>query len=369
MIISQTPLRMSLAGGGSDLPAFYRRHGGAVVSTAIDKSVYVGVNAKFDNAIRISYSKTEEVSAVRDIEHPLVREILLHLGIEGGIEITSMADIPSRGTGLGSSSSFTVGLLHALYAYKNRYVSPEQLGAESCHIEIGRCGDRIGKQDQYAAAFGGLNFIRFEPDDSVTVTPILCDPQFLDRLQNSIIVFYTGLTRTAKIILDHQSDAMENDSNKRKLVQGMVSLAYDLRNELHRNNLEAVGEILHAGWMMKRELMLDISNPQIDVWYDRARLAGSSGGKLLGAGAGGFLAFCAPPDKHAAIAAAIPELRRVPMRFEPRGSRVILYQPNALSSFAADQTGDSPAPHIDNQPPTHTGYHPKEGTATTHASV
>ncbi|HEY1754103.1 MAG TPA: hypothetical protein VGG72_01810 [Bryobacteraceae bacterium] len=210
MIISQTPLRMSFAGGGSDLPAFYRKFGGAVVSTAIDKYVYVAVNKKFDDAIRISYSRTEEVQSVDMVEHALVREALRCLNIDGGIEITSVADIPSRGTGLGSSSSFTVGLLHALHAYRSRYVSREQLGEESCRVEIERCGERIGKQDQYAAAFGGLNFIRFERDDTVTVTPILCDREFLERFDRSMIVFYSGLTRSAKTILDRQSDAMEN---------------------------------------------------------------------------------------------------------------------------------------------------------------
>jgi D-glycero-alpha-D-manno-heptose-7-phosphate kinase len=327
MIISQTPLRMSFAGGGSDMPPFYRKYGGAVVSTAIDKYIYVGVNKKFDNAIRISYSRTEEVDSVDKVEHGLVREVLRSRNIDGGVEITSIADIPSRGTGLGSSSSFTVGLLHALYAHSGTYVSREQLAEESCRIEIERCGERIGKQDQYAAAYGGFNFIRFEPDDSVSVTPILCGREFLDRLDRSMVVFYSGLTRSAKTILDRQSDAMENELGKQKLVQRMVDLAFDLRDELHRNNLGAVGEILHANWMLKRELGTDISNPEIDAWYDRARKAGACGGKLLGAGAGGFFAFCAPPDRHDAIADALPELRRVPLRFEPHGSRIILYQP------------------------------------------
>ena len=174
MIITQTPLRMSFAGGGSDLPAFYRAHGGAVVSTAIDKYVYVTVNRKFDHWIRVSYSKTEEVERVDQLEHKIVRATLGKLKIEGGIEITSIADIPSRGTGLGSSSSFTVGLLHALHAYRHRYVSPKELGTESCEVEIDLCGERIGKQDQYAAAYGGLNLIEFHPDDSVTVEPIIC---------------------------------------------------------------------------------------------------------------------------------------------------------------------------------------------------
>lgn len=326
MIIAQTPLRMSFVGGGSDLPAFYRKYGGAVVSTAIDKFVYVAVNKKFDNAIRVSYSKTEEVESVAQIEHKIVRESLRMLDIPGGVEITSVADIPSRGTGLGSSSSFTVGLLHALHAYRREYISSGDLGAEACRVELDLCGERIGKQDQYAASFGGLNFVSFEPDDRVIVHPIICGKEIVEQMERSILVFYTGLTRSAGSILNDQTAAMESDVPKQKIVQRMVALAHTLRDELQANHLDAFGDILHENWMLKKELAGEISNPHIDAWYECARSRGALGGKLLGAGAGGFLMFYARPEHHEDITQALG-LRRVEFRFERQGSRIILFQP------------------------------------------
>jgi D-glycero-alpha-D-manno-heptose-7-phosphate kinase len=317
---------MSFAGGGSDLPSFYRRHGGAVVSTAIDKYVYVTVNPKFDHMIRVSYSKTEEVESVDNIEHKLVRESLRTLGIKGGIEITSVADIPSRGTGLGSSSSFTVGLLHALHAFRREYVSPDRLAAESCTVEIDLCGERIGKQDQFAAAFGGLNLIEFAPDDSVKVTPIICSRTSIERLEKSLICFYTGMTRSASTILNTQSDDMEHDSRRQNTMRRMVELAYALRTELQSNNLDAFGEILHENWELKKQINDSISNPEIDRFYDLARQAGAIGGKLLGAGAGGFLVFYADPNCHGRVREALHSLRRVEFRFERQGSRIMLFR-------------------------------------------
>jgi D-glycero-alpha-D-manno-heptose-7-phosphate kinase len=323
MIISRTPLRMSFVGGGSDLPAFYRRFGGAVVSTAIDKSVYVTVNAKFDHHIRVSYSKTEEVDRVSRIRHPLVREALKLAGVEGGIEITSIADIPGRGTGLGSSSSFTVGLMHALHAFAGRYAGAEQLAREACEIEIDRCGEPIGRQDQYAAAFGGLNFIQFHPDDSVTVEPILCKRETLRSLQDNLLAFYTGITRSASGILGKQQRAVASERGKQKQMRRMVELAHDLRAELQKNNLSAFGELLHANWQIKKAITGGITSDAIDDWYAAARKAGATGGKLLGAGAGGFLLFYAPKERHEAITRALSGLRVVPLRFEPQGSRII----------------------------------------------
>jgi D-glycero-alpha-D-manno-heptose-7-phosphate kinase len=323
MIISRTPLRMSFVGGGSDLPAFYRRFGGAVVSTAIDKYVHITVNPKFDHHIRVSYSKTEEVDRVARIKHPLVRESLRLAGIDGGVEITSIADIPSRGSGLGSSSSFTVGLLHALHAHAGRYTGAEQLAREACEIEIDRCGEPIGKQDQYAAAFGGLNFIQFNPDDSVSVEPILCRRETLRRLQENLIVFYTGITRSAASVLQHQQKAVATERNKQKMLKRMVQWAHDLKAELQKNNLDAFGQLLHANWELKKQITRGITTSQIDCWYAAARKAGATGGKLLGAGAGGFMVFHAPRERHEAIAHALAGLRRVEMRFEAQGSRII----------------------------------------------
>jgi D-glycero-alpha-D-manno-heptose-7-phosphate kinase len=323
MIISRTPLRMSFVGGGSDLPAFSRRFGGAVVSTAINKYVYVTVNPKFDHRIRISYSRTEEVDAVGRIRHPLVRESMKLLGLEGGLEITSIADIPSRGTGLGSSSSFTVGLLHALHASAGRYASAEQLASEACRIEIERCGEPIGRQDQYAAAYGGLNFIQFHPDDSVSVEPIVCRRETLSRLQENTLVFFTGITRRAAGVLRQQQEVMAGERAKQRTMKRMVRLAHELRAQLQQNNLEAFGELLDENWRLKRSVSRDISNRQIDAWYEAARREGALGGKLLGAGRGGFLMFYAPRERHESIVRGLAGLRQIEMRFEPQGSRII----------------------------------------------
>lgn len=325
MIISRTPLRMSFVGGGSDLPAFYRKQKGAVLSTAINKYVYVNVNKKFDNGIRIAYSKNEEVSSVDQIEHRLVRAGMQLLELDGGVEITTIADIPSKGTGLGSSSSFTVGLLHALNAYKGRYVSSEQLGQDSCTIEIDMCGEPIGKQDQYAAAFGGFNLIEFNPDESVVVSPVICDPRTIKELERNILIFYTGITRSASSLLKQQSEEIANDDAKHRTLVRMVQLAYDMQAELQNNNVAAFGDILHENWILKKSITDGISTSFIDDWYNAARKAGATGGKILGAGAGGFLMLYAPEERHEQIKAALPDLRSIPIGFEPLGSRIIFY--------------------------------------------
>lgn len=328
MIISQTPLRMSFAGGGSDLPAYYRRHGGAVISAAVDKYVYVTVNKKFDEKIRLSYSRLEEVDSPAELDHKIVRATLQELSIDGGIEITSIADIPSRGTGLGSSSSFTVGLLHALHAYRGQYISPSGLAQESCRIEIDLCHEKIGRQDQYAAAFGGLNLIQFHRDDSVAVDPIICKKEVVRQLDSSILSFFTGVTRSASALLAAQSDRLEESESSRKIIARMVDLTFALRDELQKNDLSAFGEILHENWLLKKTLVPGISGSQIDEWYRRARSAGALGGKLLGAGGGGFLMFFAPPERHEEIKRALAELRSFDLHFEPRGSRIILFHSN-----------------------------------------
>lgn len=323
MIISQTPLRISFVGGGSDLPVFYRRFGGAVVSTSINQYVYVTVNKKFDEKTRVSYSRTEEARTVEQIKHPLVREAMKFLEIKGGVEITSIADIPARGTGLGSSSSFTVGLLNALHAFAGRHADAEQLAREACVIEIDRCGEPIGKQDQFAAAFGGLNFIQFGRDDSVTIEPIICKRETIQRIQEHIMVFYTGITRSASGILKHQQSALLTKRKKQNVTRRMVDLAHQLRRELQSNRVASFGEIIHEGWCLKKSLAVGITSDRINHWYLKAREAGAVGGKLLGAGAGGFLMFYAPPDRHEAIAQALPALRRMDFGFERQGSRII----------------------------------------------
>lgn len=316
---------MSFTGGGSDMPAFYQKFGGAVISTAIDKYVFINVNKKFDDGIRIAYSKTEEVHCVSDIKHRLVRASMEHLGLSGGIEITTIADIPSTGTGLGSSSSFTVGLLHALNAYMGRYVSSEQLGIDSCHIEIERCEEPIGKQDQYAAAFGGFNLIEFNRDGSVEVSPIICKRETMAEIEQNILIFYTGIVRSASTLLARQSEEVSRAEQKQLVLQRMVSLTYDLRRELQNNHTHVFGEILHENWVLKKSLTDGISNPEIDEWYELGIKAGAIGGKILGAGAGGFLMFYAPHSVHAAITEALSMLRPIKIKFEPLGSRIIFY--------------------------------------------
>jgi len=314
---------MSFIKENSDLPVFYRKFGGAVVSTAIDQYVYITVNKKFDQRIRVSYSKTEEARTVDRIKHPLVREAMKLLGLEGGVEITSVADIPGKGSGLGSSSTFTVGLLHALHAYGERYASADERARQACEIEIDRCGEPIGRQDQYAAAFGGLNFIQFHPDDSVTVEPIVCKRETLRAMQDHILIFYTGITRSASAILQKHQSVLASQKKKQAVTKRMVDLAHEFRRELQQNRAGALGEIIHEGWLLKRGMTPGITTNAIDGWYEKARRAGASGGKLLGAGTGGFLLFYAAPEKHDAIAQALGDLRRMDFRFEPQGSKII----------------------------------------------
>ncbi|MDQ0443013.1 GHMP family kinase ATP-binding protein [Methylobacterium persicinum] len=322
---------MSFVGGGSDMPEFYRRHGGAVLSTAIDKYIYVNINQKFDGGIRLGYSKNEEVDSVDQIEHRLVRAAFECLNIKGGVEITTIADIPSRGTGLGSSSSFTVGLLNAVSAYQGRHISADDLGRMSCEIEIDRCGEPIGKQDQYAAAYGGFNLIEFKADESVLVTPVIMPRDVRTKLEESILVFYTGITRSASKILKEQSDAVVSDHAKRSTLIRMVELAYHLRDELQAGNLESFGDILHDNWNLKKTLSNGVSSAEIDDWYETGRRAGAVGGKILGAGSGGFLMFYAPPEHHSAIKQSLHMLRSCQFRFDALGSRIIFYNPTALS--------------------------------------
>jgi D-glycero-alpha-D-manno-heptose-7-phosphate kinase len=327
MIISRTPLRVSFFGGGSDLPAYYRQHGGAVLSTAIDKSVYVTVSRKFDDAVRVSYSRTEEVAHAADVEHPLVREALALLDIDGGVEITSVADIPARGTGLGSSSSFTVGLLNALHAHQGRRVAARRLAEESCVVEIDRCGEPIGRQDQYAAAFGGFNLIRFHPDDRVEVTETPCPADAkAAELQRRLLFFYTGVTRPADPLLGALSAEVARPGAAASATGELCGLALTAADALGAGDVDALGSMLDHAWRLKRSLAAGISNATVDAAYDAALAAGAVGGKLLGAGGGGFLMFIAPPERHDAVRAALGALRETPFKFAPCGSAIIFDQ-------------------------------------------
>ncbi len=323
MIISRTPLRISFVGGGSDLPAFYQHEPGAVVSTAIDKYIYITVNKKFDRKLRLSYSVTEMVDDVHEVKHELVRNALNMVGIDGGIEITSISDIPSQGTGLGSSSTYTVGLLNALYAHTGQSVGAERLGDEACEIEINRCAKPIGKQDQYIAAYGGMQYIQFNPDGSVFVDPIICKPETKRLLNERLLMLYTGITRSTDNILKEQSANTQSDSEKRKTLAKMVAMAGDARAALQRNDLNDFGDVLHQGWLLKQSLASGISSERINEWYEIARKRGALGGKILGAGGGGFLMLYAPVERHNAIIAGLPDLRHTVIHFEPQGSKII----------------------------------------------
>jgi D-glycero-alpha-D-manno-heptose-7-phosphate kinase len=318
---------MSFVGGGSDLRAFYANADGAVLSSSIDKYVFVTVNRKFDDGIRLAYSRTEEVASSSEVEHRLVRAALERLHIRGGVEITTIADIPSRGTGLGSSSAFTVGLLNALNAFEGRHVTREYLAAESCNIEINICGEPIGKQDQYASAYGGFNLIEFFVDEAVRVTPVLLTRSTLAALQSRILVFYTGKTRNASTVLAHQTTEVAASDDKQSALRRMVAITHRLKAQLECGDVDALGEALHENWMLKKSLTRAISSEEIDHWYDTGRRAGAVGGKILGAGAGGFLLFFAPSERHAAIERDLPGLRRVPLAFERTGSQIIFYNP------------------------------------------
>jgi D-glycero-alpha-D-manno-heptose-7-phosphate kinase len=329
MIVSRTPLRVSFVGGGSDFEDFYRHSPGAVVTTAVQKYIYITVNRKFDSLIRASYSITEMAESVDEIRHELIRECLKKLKIDGAIEITSISDIPSQGTGLGSSSSYTVGLLKALYAYRHQHVGAERLAREACDIEIVRCGKPIGKQDQYIAAYGGLQYVQFNPDGSVFVDPIVCSPGTRQRLESDLLLLYTGITRSANPILaEHKRNL--SSTRHRDALDHLVRLAGEFRDALTANDLSSVGEILHEGWVVKKMMAQDTTSARIDDWYERARANGALGGKITGAGGGGFLLLYAPADDHPRICRSLPELRPVPIRFEPQGTKIIYVEEGNL---------------------------------------
>ena len=323
MIISKTPLRMSFVGGGSDLPSFYERSEGAVVSTTINKYVYITTNKKFDDNIRLSYSKTENVGRAEKIKHPIVKEVLKKLGILGGIEITSIADIPSSGTGLGSSSAFTVGLLNALHAYNGKFSSPKSLAEQACQMEIDILKEPIGRQDQYCVAHGGFNKLVFHSDHRVGVHPVICSNATKRDLEKNILLLYTGISRPASSILSRQKANLNKNKKSFDTMKKMVRLAHDFYAELQKNSLDSIGEILHANWMYKKEMATGVSSSEIDGWYEIGLRHGALGGKVLGAGGGGFLMFYAPHDRHKNIIQALPKLRPVNFGFESEGSKII----------------------------------------------
>jgi D-glycero-alpha-D-manno-heptose-7-phosphate kinase len=322
VIITQTPLRIGLVGGGTDLPSYYREHGGRVLNAAIDKYVYVIVKQRFDDDIYVNYSKKEIVSRVEDIQHELVREALHMAGVRGGVEITTLADIPSAGgSGLGSSSSVTVGLLHALFTYQGKQPSADELAERACAIEIDRCRKPIGKQDQYAAAFGGICDIRFGPGDRVAVDAVCLAPPLRRRLQAELLLFFTGITRSANAILEEQT---ANVRDRIPQLDQLRDLAAEAAGGLRSGNLAALGTALGKSWQAKRTLATGVSNRQIDDAVEAALEAGASGAKVTGAGGGGFLLVTCPAEQQRAVRDRLAHLTELPIKIEPFGSRVIL---------------------------------------------
>lgn len=323
MIITQTPLRISFAGGGTDFADFYKAEGGCVLSTAIDKYIYVIIKERFDDKIRIGYSRTEMVDSIEEIEHELVRECLRLTGIESGVEISTMADIPSEGSGLGSSSSVTVGLLNAMYAYKGDPQPPRVLAEQACKIEIDVLGKPIGKQDQYIAAFGNMRLIEFLQSGEVNVTTVYIDPERKLRMNENLMLFYTGVTRRASDILAEQK---QNIPARLATLREMKLQAYDLYHALSNNSVDRLGEILHQGWLRKKQLAGKISSDGIDQMYEEAVSAGALGGKIAGAGGGGFMLLYCHPEKQPAVRERLRALgmRELPFRFERDGTKVIL---------------------------------------------
>ena len=322
MIITQTPLRIGLLGGGTDLPSYYLEHGGRVLNAAIDKYIYVIVKQRFDDDIYVNYSKKEIVSRVEDLEHELVREAMLMTGVSGGVEITTLADIPSSGgSGLGSSSAVTVGLLHALYAYTGRQVTALDLAERACEIEIERCGKPIGKQDQYIAAFGGICDLSFGPGDTVIADQIKLSSFDRVALQQQIMLFYTGITRSADTILVEQNANVSATLPQLDLLRDLAGFAVE---RLRSGDVDAIGSALRESWEAKRKLASGVSTGQIDDMVSRALEAGASGVKLTGAGGGGFLAVICPMEKQRAVRASLADMRELPIRLDQFGSRVTL---------------------------------------------
>ena len=321
MIITQTPLRIGLLGGGTDLPSYYREHGGRVLNCALDKYVYVIVKERFDDDIYVNYSKKEIVSRVDELEHELVREAMHMTGVANGVEITTLADIPSAGSGLGSSSAVTVGLLHALFAYRGRQITPEELAERACTIEIELCGKPIGKQDQDIAAFGGIRDIRFGPGDQVVAGEVRLSMAERRALQHQVMLFYTGITRRADPILAEQNANVETTRPQLDLLRDLAGFAVE---RLRSGDVDAIGPAIRESWEAKRKLASGVSNDQIDLAVTRVLDAGASGAKLTGAGGGGFLLVICPLERQRAVRESLTDMQELPVRFDRLGSRIVL---------------------------------------------
>ncbi len=328
MIITQTPVRISFFGGGTDYPAYFRKHGGETLVSTIDKYTIITIhtlNNLVDYSIRVHYSKVESISSLDAIQHVSARECMRYLGIAGGIEIHYVSDLPAR-TGMGSSSSATVGLLHGLHAFKGEMVNQEDLAREAVHVEQEMIKERVGCQDQYACAIGGLLHLKFRENGTVDVRPIAIKPQRLGRLQECLMLMYTGDTRNAHDVLDEQLERTESGENEANLARMKNLVAAGLEILSGEGDLVEFGKLLHESWILKRQLSSKIATSSIDEAYQRAVKAGATGGKLLGAGGGGFLLLYVEPELRQKVKEALSPLREAPFSFENTGSRVIYFR-------------------------------------------
>ncbi len=320
MIITQTPLRISFFGGGTDFREYFLREEGWVVSSAIDKYIYVIIKERYDSKIRVGYTRTELVDSVDEIQHDLVRECLRRTGIAQGVEISTMADIPSEGSGLGSSSTVTVGLLNAMYTYLGAPVSHETLAQQACEIEIDVLGNPIGVQDQYIAAYGGQRYLHFQLDGKVRVESLCLDEQKTRRLNQNLMLFFTNTTRRAAMVLKEQ---VQNIDSRLSVLRELKRLAHQARAELEAGEFDDFGRRLHDGWLLKQQMASRISNGSLDEMYSAARRAGALGGKITGAGGGGYLLLYCPRQHQDAVRAALHGLPELPFHLERDGSKVI----------------------------------------------
>lgn len=322
MIIVRAPFRVSFCGGGSDIPSFYQKNEGCVISTTIKKYMFLTIHPCFDkDEIVLKYSQTETVKSYEEIQHKIFKEVLKDMDIKG-VEITSVADVPA-GTGLGSSSAFTVALLKLLYTYKGKYVSTYHIANEACDVEINRLGNPIGKQDQFASAFGGLRYYEFKPDGFVKIEPIIMSHEKYLELEKNLLLFYTGEVHNANKILKEQTDNLLSQTDKIEIQKKIVLLTKELKRELELNNIDAMGEILAKSWEYKKQLASGITDQLINAHYEKAIKAGAMGGKLLGAGGGGFLLFYVKPDKQEAVRKALKDLKEMEFEFDNSGTTVV----------------------------------------------
>jgi D-glycero-alpha-D-manno-heptose-7-phosphate kinase len=326
MIISRTPFRVSLVGGGSDMPNYYRHGPGRVLSFAITSYMYVTVSPRFDDSVRVAYTETEIVDNFEALRHKLIREAMRLTGVTKGVEITTIANI-FAGTGLGSSSALAVGVLHALHAYRGEYRSKAQLCEEACRLEIDILGAPIGKQDQYAAGNGGINVIQFNADETVFVEPVVCERRIREQLDSRLLMFYTGMRGDNTAILGKQSKEVGDSAGKRLVLSRMVELVDPLQAALVAGDLGAVGALLHENWLLKRSLTAEIANERIDSLYEAGLAAGATGGKLLGAGGGGFLLFYCEESRQDSLRRAMHErgLGEFKAGIEMQGSSIVHY--------------------------------------------